>query len=271
MNRSDREAATVAFERARLAAFPPGEFVGQESFMRATEIRSLAHAAGITSDDSVLDLCCGVAGPGRLIAAELGCTYLGVDASAEAVELARRAAGDLPCTFEVSQVPPLPAGRFDVVLLLETMLAFPDKPELLHHVSSALPTGGRFALTVEEGRPLTPAERAVMPEADTVWPIPLPELLADLELVGLEVTWVVDCSASHRITADALADAFVAERETIAARVGHRAVDELVTGHRLWSDWLGSGRARKLALVAEKTRVPAPHGEPVGGAVRSPW
>ena len=80
---------------------------------------------------SVLDLCCGVAGPGRFITRELGCTYLGVDLSPSAIEIARERAGDLSCRFEVARIPPIPPGPFDVVLLLETMLAFPDKEPLL--------------------------------------------------------------------------------------------------------------------------------------------
>ncbi|HEU5242425.1 MAG TPA: hypothetical protein VFU25_10435, partial [Ornithinibacter sp.] len=66
--------------RAREAAFPAGEFVGQESFMTAGEIRSLAARAGIRPGVSVLDLCCGVGGAGLFVTRELGCRYLGVDA-----------------------------------------------------------------------------------------------------------------------------------------------------------------------------------------------
>ena len=65
MRQDAREAFTDALERARVAAYPPGEFVGQESFMRASEIRALAVQAGIGPGVAVLDLCCGVAGPGR--------------------------------------------------------------------------------------------------------------------------------------------------------------------------------------------------------------
>ena len=144
--------------------------------MRAGEILSLARMAGIGPGVSVLDLCCGVAGPGRHIAAELGCTYLGVDASPSAIELARDRAVGLPCSFDVAHVPPVPVGPFDVVLLLETLLAFADKEPLLRGVSAALRVGGRFALTVEEGEPLTAGERERMPDADTVWLVPLAEL-----------------------------------------------------------------------------------------------
>src|SRR3954468_6995733 len=135
----DRTRYDRALHGARVSAYAAAEFVGQESFMTAGEIRALAERAGIGPGVAVLDLCCGVGGPGRLITRELGCDYLGVDASASAVAIARQRAGDraggaargasaspgqgpgarrAPCA--IAQIPPLPAGSFDVVLLLET-------------------------------------------------------------------------------------------------------------------------------------------------------
>ena len=257
MRRNDRLLLDNATRRARVSAYARGEFVGQESFMTAGEILRLAKQAGVGPGVSVLDLCCGVAGPGSHVTAELGCTYLGVDASADAVAVARRRCAGLSCAFEVAQVPPVPEGPFDVVLLLETFLAFQEKRALLRGIAASLPVGGRLALTVEEGSELTAVERAAMPSSDTVWLVPLPELLADLDAVGLRVRWMEEHSASHRRTVDALAAAFVAERPAIVARLGRRAWDDLVVSHRLWSDWLGTGRARKLALVAEKAAGPS--------------
>ena len=245
-----------ALQRARESAYAPGEFVGQESFMRSGEIRELAVQAGIAPGVSVLDLCCGVAGPGRFITRELGCTYLGVDASSTAIDIARERAGDLPCRFEVSQIPPLPPGPFDVVLLLETMLAFPAKEPLLQGIAGALTTGGRFVFTMEEGLPLTEAERDAMPAADTVWLTPLHEMLGCLERVGLVVRWQDDCSRSHRAVADSLSNAFAADATDIAAQIGRRALEDLLAAHRLWSDWLREGRVRKIAFVAEKAQTP---------------
>jgi SAM-dependent methyltransferase len=253
MKQDEREAFDRALERARMIAYPPGEYVEQESFMLAGEIRTLAERAGVGPGTSVLDLCCGVAGPGRFIARELGCSYLGVDLSSSAIGIARERAHDLRCRFEVSEIPPIPAGPFDVVLLLETMLAFRDKQPLLEAISGALTVGGRFAFTLEEGMPLTESERELMPDADTVWLTPLREVVQRLERAGLIVRWQDECSRSHRVMADSLIEAFVAEEPNIAAEVGQRAVDELLSAHRLWSDWLGDGRVRKFAFVAEKT------------------
>jgi SAM-dependent methyltransferase len=252
VKQDERGPFVQALRRARRSAYAPGEYVEQESFMRAGEIRALAERAGIGPGVSVLDLCCGVAGPGRFITRELGCSYLGVDSSASAIDIARDRARGLPCRFQVAEIPPLPPGTFDVVLLLETMLAFPDKQPLLQGISQALKAGGRFCFTLEEGEPLTEPEREQMPDADTVRLTPLEDMRALLERAGLVVRWQDDCSRSHRAVADSLAAAFAADAAAIAAQIGRRALDDLLSAHRLWSDWLDTGRVRKLAFVAEK-------------------
>jgi SAM-dependent methyltransferase len=253
MNQDDRAPFVRALQGARASAYAHGEFVEQESLMSAAEIRALAERAGIAPGVSVLDLCCGVAGPGRFITRELGCTYLGVDFSSSALDIARERAEELPCRFELARIPPIPPGPFDVVLLFETMLAFPEKETLLEEISRALRQGGRFAFTMEEGLPLTEAERERMPDADTVWLAPLEEMVTLMERVGLHVRWQGDFSRSHRAVADSLLDAFAADATAIAGQIGRRALEELLAAHRLWSDWLRDGRVRKIAFVAEKS------------------
>ena len=255
MKQDDRAPFVRALRRARESAYAPGEFVEQEGFMRASEIRTLARQAGIAPGVWVLDLCCGVAGPGRFITQQFGCSYLGVDYSASAIEIARERAVDLPCHFEIARIPPIPPGQFDVVLMLETMLAFPEKDPLLHEIARALRPGGRFAFTMEDGLPLTKAERKSMPDADTVSLTSREDLLASLERVGLIVRCQQDCSQSHRALAESLIAAFAANAVDITAQIGHRALEELLAAHRLWSDWLRDGRIRKIALVAEKAEA----------------
>jgi SAM-dependent methyltransferase len=243
----------VAFEktlrRSRLSAYAQGEYVEQESFMGGQEIRELARRANIGPGVSVLDLCCGVAGAGRLITRTTGCVYRGLDVSESALGIARDRASDLQCTFEVRKVPPLPDGRFDVVLLFETMLAFCDKEQLVLEVARVLPPGGRFAFTLEEGAPLTGPERALMPEADTVWLTPLGEMLKLLDRAGLTVAWQLDVSEAHGANAGSLIQAFTEDYDAIATAISREAIDELIAGHQLWCDWLNHGRVRKFDLV----------------------
>jgi SAM-dependent methyltransferase len=253
VSRDERRTLVEALHRAKKAAFGHGEYVEQESFLGASEVRAVAQHAAIGAGVSVLDLCCGVAGPGRFLTRELGCDYLGVDSSEAAVAIAAERARGLPCRFEVAQVPPLPPGTFEVVLLLETMLAFRDKRTLLEGVTRALPAAGRFAFTLEEGQPLTKAERESMPASDTVWLTPLDEMHRLLEQIGLATRWEEDWSESHHEVATELANAYADDSTAIAARIGDRALEELLAAHRLWSDWLATGRVRKFALVAERS------------------
>ena len=46
MRQDDRDPFERALRRARVAAYEPGEYVEQESFVHASEIRRLAERAG---------------------------------------------------------------------------------------------------------------------------------------------------------------------------------------------------------------------------------
>lgn len=244
---------------ARASAFPPGEFVGQESFVTAGEILALARRAGIGRGTRVLDLCCGRGGPGLHIVERLGCSYAGVDSSADAVREARRrtAARGLAAQFALATVPPIPSVQlgvagFDVVLLLETLLAFRDKQPLLREIAAALPVGGRFACTVEEGAPLTESERAMMPAWETVWPVLLDGLVVHLESAGMQVNSLEESSDDHCAVAEGLLSAYHRSAAEIGSAGGIELLDALLESHRLWRDWLREGRIRKFAVVAER-------------------
>ena len=91
-----------------------------------------------------------------------------------------------------------------------------------------------------------------MPAANTVWPIELTELTGVLRNAGLTVIWRQEYSSSHHAIATALLGCYRADSPQIAGQIGTQATAELITAHQLWSDWLGSGRVRKFAMVAEK-------------------
>ena len=91
-----------------------------------------------------------------------------------------------------------------------------------------------------------------MPGADTVWPIELAELTDVLRNAGLAVIWRQEYSSSHHAIATALLRRYRADSPQIAGQIGTQATAELITAHQVWSDWLGNGRVRKFAMVAEK-------------------
>lgn len=96
---------------ARQEGFAAGEFVGQQSFVSVTELRWLASRARVGAGLRVLDVCCGLAGPGLWLAGEYGCAYLGIDADEATIATARRRAAAAVCAkFEVHRLPPIPPG-----------------------------------------------------------------------------------------------------------------------------------------------------------------
>ncbi len=91
-----------------------------------------------------------------------------------------------------------------------------------------------------------------MPDADTVWPVPLDQLHALLDRAGLRVRWQDECTDQHLRVVETLVEMFAADAEHIRRHVGAPVHDDLLTAHRTWADWLAGGRIRKFAVVAER-------------------
>ena len=154
MRQDDRLPFVEALRRAREAAYEPGEYVEQESFMRASEIRELAERAGVAPGVSVLDLCCG---PGRYSVelAKMGYQVTGVDRTRPYLDKAR----DLAATYNASVefveddmrhfVRP---AAFDAALSLFTSFGYFEDPEddrrVLRNLCASLRPGGRLAVDV---------------------------------------------------------------------------------------------------------------------------
>ena len=257
MRQDDRAPFDRALRRARHRRTPRASSSRCEGFMTAGEIRALAAHAGIGPGVTALDLC-RRRWPGRSLTRELGCVYLGVD-SASAVAVARERAGDSPCRFAIAQVPP-PDGFFDVVVLLETMLAFEDKDRLVREISAALGPSGAFAFTLRRP-PLTTAERAACP---------MPTRSGSPRSTSWRVPGAGSSSRGRRTTPRARRDGAGAGGRVRRGRRWHRgadrrrALDELVVAHRLWVEWLDERRVRKLALVAERAYRPVGRSETPG-------
>ncbi|HEX5416358.1 MAG TPA: methyltransferase domain-containing protein [Chloroflexota bacterium] len=252
-----RERWVRALRSAAADSFGPGEYVGQESFVTASEARELARAADIKAEDRVLDLCCGTGGLTCHVAEAIGCRILGVDRSPTAIRLARVAASAPHVRprvgFLVADATRLPlAGPVDAALLFETTLAIKDKGALLTEIRRVLRPGARFGLTVEEGIPFDRAEREGLSHADAVWLIPEEAFAALCKVRGFRLVWQEDHTAQHAVVAEHLLDAYERQRAEVAERIGSDLCDRLIADHRGWVHWLTTRRVRKLVIVVER-------------------
>lgn len=252
-----RSPSTPTLRELRVQAYGAGQYVGQEGFMLATEMLALARAAGVGRGTRVLDLCCGSGEPGLHLAKEAGCHLVGLDLCEPGLRQAQRrvvSAGLVGSAhFLVADATRLPLDtRFDVVLLLETALAFQDKPRLLRGIGRLLRPKGRLALTVEEGFPLSEERRGV-PGGDGIWLVEFRPFLDLVESLGFRVKHLEDHTRAHADLAGRLASIFRQHRDRLAAELGAALCEDLVAAHARWAEWLTTRRVRKLALIAEYT------------------
>lgn len=116
---------------------------------RAT--RDLAAAAGLQPGERVLDLGCGLGGPARMIAAEVGCRVTGIDLSPEFIRSARilaEACGLADrCEFIEGTCLALPFedASFDAVITQHVVMNIADRARFWAEAFRVLRPGGRFA------------------------------------------------------------------------------------------------------------------------------
>ena len=146
------------------------------------------------ADATVLDLGCGLGGPGRFVADRFGCRIVGVDLLPLRVELAQALAdmtgmGDR-ASYRVADATRLDfgAGSFDQVWMLDVSMHIRDKAALFAEIARVLRPDGLLVMHEQTG-PLPKAMRPVTRQAPYIAPS-LPQLLRYVEGAGLRVlTW----------------------------------------------------------------------------------
>jgi SAM-dependent methyltransferase len=110
-------------------------------------VAPMLDAARVTRGMQVLDICCG---PGMLAAGALqrGAVAMGLDFSAEAVELARRLVRNGRFQQGDAQALQFPASSFDAVLCGYGLMHLPEPAAALREVLRVLRPGGRAAFSV---------------------------------------------------------------------------------------------------------------------------
>ena len=206
--------------------------------MTAGEIRALAVRRHRPRGHGAGPVLAASAEARRFLTRELGCVYLGVDASA--APSPSPASSRATCRAAATARPRPQAAPSTSCSC--SRRCSPSRTRTRWCATSPRRSGpaGASPSRWRRGRRST-AERAAIPDADTVWLTPLDEMATSLGRAGLVVAWQEDHSRAHRAMAQALGDAFAADAEDIAAQIGRRALDELLAAHRLWIEWLDEG------------------------------
>ena len=148
--------------RDDIASFDEFHIRGREA------TREVADVAGIDEDARVLDVGCGVGGPARTLAAELGCEVIGVDVVEEYCRTATLftdrvgLADDVRFQHGNALDLPFEDDAFDVVWFEHTLMNIEAKRVAFREARRVLRPGGTLALY----------EICAGPGGDTVFPVP---------------------------------------------------------------------------------------------------
>ncbi|MEX2225518.1 MAG: methyltransferase domain-containing protein [Dehalococcoidia bacterium] len=129
------------------------------SFLTLAEMQTMAAALNLRDGDTLVDLACGMAGPGLWIARGAGAGLVGVDISSVALAGARERAASLQpapvARFTQGSFAQtgLDAGSAAAAISVDALQYAPDKRAALHEIARILRPGGRLAFACFELEP----------------------------------------------------------------------------------------------------------------------
>jgi 2-polyprenyl-3-methyl-5-hydroxy-6-metoxy-1,4-benzoquinol methylase len=178
-------------------------WVGQQRFTTTAELDALHAALHVGPEARVLDIGSGLGGPAIYLAQHYGCHVMGIDASDERVQLARRTAREADLIHRVEfatgdvLTAALPTSAFDAIVSHNVWLTIANKAYLFDRCRRMLRPGGRMASTliVQTSPALAPPRQPT----EIVWPIPTADDYREYaEQAGLRVRALVDVTRSFR-------------------------------------------------------------------------
>lgn len=113
---------------------------------------AMAQQLGLTREDSLLDIGCGLGGPARQIAAQFGCRVTGIDLTRDYIEAGNVLSGWLQLQDRVSLQEgnalsmPFADKSFSAAYMLHVGMNIADKSALFANVARVLRAGARFSI-----------------------------------------------------------------------------------------------------------------------------
>jgi SAM-dependent methyltransferase len=151
-----------------------GEDIGQNSWLTADEQDRFLGWLNLASGKVLLDVACGAGGPALRIAANTGCSAVGIDVHDDAIAAAESLADKRRLSDRVQfrigdATGPMPFidSSFDAITCIDAINHFPERPRVIAEWARLLKPDGRLLFTdpVTVTGPLSNAEAAIRSSA----------------------------------------------------------------------------------------------------------
>jgi len=204
---------TRGFDCQNLGAFPMLEVL----------VSVAAEYGAPKPGDEILDIGCGLGGPGRFLTDRFGCSIVGTDLLEKRIEIAKaltcKTGLDERISYRRADATDLPfrASAFTLAWMLDVSMHIRDKRGLFGEIARVLKPGGLLVMHEQLG-PLPAAMKPVTRQAPYIAPS-LPQLIRYVDDSGLRVL-------SWRDTTPRVLEYFHAIRNRLLAAVANTAQSE---------------------------------------------
>ena len=220
------------------------------SYVTRPQLELVTRLLQLAPGGRLLDLGCGMGGPGRFVARRTGAHLVGVDISpvaiAQASARAARAGPAMRCRYQLGSADDtrLPSSSQGGALSIDVLQIVPDPQAALAEVARVLAVGGRFAFTSWES---DPAPGAVPPH---VAARAIPDYRLHLERAGFGIEYYEHPPAGL-LPQLAVYRGILAHGAALRIELG-AAYDLLAEEAEHDPEWLRRGRVRRVIAVARR-------------------
>lgn len=247
------------YKQIRNQAF--GEDIGQNSWLTADEQDRFLEWLDLSAGKRLLDVGCGAGGPALRIAANSGCSVVGIDVHEQAVATARSLAAQAGLAdraeFRVANAAgPLPFAdaSFDGITCIDAINHFPDRPAVIGEWARLLKPGERLLFTdpVTVTGALTNAEIAVRSSAGFYLLVPHGYDERIIALCGLRLLKCEDVTANMAKIAQGRWAARASKSAALREIEGDQAFDNQQQFLEVAARVALEGRLSRFVYVAQK-------------------
>lgn len=256
---------TGLYMQIRQEAF--GEDFGQNSWLTAEEQDMFLGWLHLSPQDTLLDVGCGSGGPALRMAANSGCSVVGIDLHEQAISTAKSLASQRQlqgrvefCVSNATEQLPFADARFDAITCIDAINHLPNRPLVIADWARLLKPGGRLLFTdpVTMTGPLTSEEIAVRSSAGFFLFVPGGYDKDVIAQSGLRLLVRRDVTANMAEVAEKRRAAREARSAAVRQIEGDRTYEAQQNFLRMTACLAGEGRLSRFVYVSEKTSTGGP-------------